>query len=232
MLYSLFAAWARRPALPALVLAGLLSGCNLVAAPTPAPTIPLIPTLTDIPTSAPLPQPTQASTFGTILFLGDSITKGWNLTALYSGAVNGGQINDTSADVLARYLQSYAGTRFDAIVVQVGINDIASGVSDQTLRENLMLLMSTLQGAAGRVFIGSLLPVSDPRLMASAQPRVVELNGWLRDAAAGNGFGFVDYYSAMIDADGQAVSAYFQDGLHPSPAGYAAMANVLAAALR
>lgn len=219
-----------------------LAGCNLVAmTPTPAATatwepLPRVPTLT-LPPLAVFESPTPPSaavdtTIGSILFLGDSITEGWNVRSLYPGAVNAGRRNDKSADVLARYLQGYAGQAFDVVVLQVGINDIAAGVSDETLRGNIMALAGAFQPYTRRVVLGAVLPVDPVRYSQTIHQRIISMNVWLRDFAAQQGWLFADYYAALADAGGYAPGQYFQDGLHPSAAGYAQMAAVLADVLR
>lgn len=218
-----------------------LAGCNLVAmTPTPAATatwepLPLVPTLTLPPLAvfeSPTPPPVDAFTSERILFLGDSITEGWNVRSLYPGAVNAGRRNDKSADVLARYLQGYAGQAFDVVVLQVGINDIAAGVSDETLRGNIMALAGAFQPYTRRVVLGAVLPVDPVRYSQTIHQRIISMNVWLRDFAAQQGWLFADYYAALADAGGYAPGQYFQDGLHPSAAGYAQMAAVLADVLR
>ncbi|MFO7322865.1 MAG: GDSL-type esterase/lipase family protein, partial [Chloroflexota bacterium] len=160
------------PTIPVAFAILMLAACNLsrietpvMPVPPPVMTLPFnpaagSPAATTISVEAAMPQ--------TILFLGDSITQGWNLNAFLPGAINAGRSGDTSSQVIARYLQQYAGQQFDAIFIQVGINDIASGVSDEALRQNLATLTSWAQTSSQRVFVGSLLPVSQ----ASFSPHV------------------------------------------------------------
>lgn len=218
-----------------ILLVALLSGCNLVemtptsgadTATSPA----LIPTLTLPPLAE---YPTQEiPTESAMLFLGDSITQGWReLQSLYPNAVNAGRAGDTSAQVLARYTQGYVGYRFDTTVLHVGINDITGSVGDVELRANVTQLADLLRSASGRVALGAILPVDGLRYNASVQRRIHENNAWLRELAAQQGFRFVDYYAVMADTGGNAIAAYFQDGLHPALNGYRVMAQVLADAL-
>src|SRR5215207_453688 len=152
-----------RMGLPLFCLLLALMGCNLVAmTPTPAliPT-PTLPPFADTPSSAPIAAqaPTLPPAAGRVLLLGDSITKGWNVSALYPNAVNGGEESDTSGRVLARYQALYAGQPFEAAVLLVGINDLTSGVADDTLQNNVIVLTTMLRQTSGRVVVGSLLPV-------------------------------------------------------------------------
>jgi lysophospholipase L1-like esterase len=218
----------------ALALAAL-AGCNLTRAPDPDPEPDRVqPDRVITPTRPPVagapPAESAVPLTQAILFLGDSITEGWDVTTLYPGAVNAGRSGDVSAQVLARYREHYAGRHFDAIVILAGINDLASGVSVDTLRQNVVALAEEARPNARRLYLASLLPVS-AGFPPSVRQRIVEMNAWLRNYAAGLGAGFIDYYPEMADANGHAIDAYFPDGLHPSPAGYAVMRRVLAAAL-
>lgn len=219
----------RYPALIALGVVAALAGCNLSRV-EPPPTPQLVMTLPFEPPAA-AASPIPAAAPQNILFLGDSITQGWNLNTIIPGAVNAGRTGDTSGQVMARYLQQYAGSGFDAVVVQVGINDITGGIGDDTLRQNLVTLVGWLQASGQRILLGSVLPVGQSAFSAGIHQRILDINGWLHDFAAGQRLEFIDYYSAMVDESGRAIETYFQDGVHPTAAGYRVMAGVLLRAL-
>ena len=60
---------------------------------------------------------------------------------------------------------------------------------------------------------------------------ILKLNAWMRDYAREPGFTYVDYYAAMVDADGMLRDGLSNDGVHPTPAGYAVMAPLVASTL-
>jgi lysophospholipase L1-like esterase len=58
------------------------------------------------------------------------------------------------------------------------------------------------------------------------------INGWARRTAPSLGATFVDYTAALGDADGAMRPGMADDGVHPTPQGYDAMAAVLSPILR
>jgi lysophospholipase L1-like esterase len=58
------------------------------------------------------------------------------------------------------------------------------------------------------------------------------MNGWLKSFAANRGYVYLDYYSSMVDSAGFLRKDLADDGLHPNPAGYRAMAPMLERALQ
>ena len=54
-----------------------------------------------------------------------------------------------------------------------------------------------------------------------------QLNAWLQRYAREHGYPFVAYTAAVSDAQGLLRREYSEDGIHPTAAGYAAMAKVL-----
>jgi lysophospholipase L1-like esterase len=61
---------------------------------------------------------------------------------------------------------------------------------------------------------------------------VRSLNAWLQAYARRNHFTWVDYHSAMADAQGGMKPGLSSDGVHPTREGYAVMAPLARAAIR
>ena len=61
---------------------------------------------------------------------------------------------------------------------------------------------------------------------------IAELNTWMKEYATTAGFTYLDYHSALVDADGMMRDGLSNDGVHPTPAGYAVMAPLVSAALK
>jgi lysophospholipase L1-like esterase len=70
------------------------------------------------------------------------------------------------------------------------------------------------------------LPTSDYPWHPGLQPagKVRALNSWLRAYAASSGETYLDYYAALVNAQGGMDQRLASDGVHPTPAGYAIMA--------
>ena len=53
--------------------------------------------------------------------------------------------------------------------------------------------------------------------------RINQLNDWLKKYCAENHIVYLDYFSAMVDAEGMLQRDLSDDGLHPNAKGYAVM---------
>jgi len=62
--------------------------------------------------------------------------------------------------------------------------------------------------------------------------KVVALNVWIKGYAAEKGYVYVDYHSAMKDAQDGLPPALSKDGVHPLPAGYAVMTPLVEAGIQ
>ena len=61
--------------------------------------------------------------------------------------------------------------------------------------------------------------------------RIKAINDWLRNYAATNGHVYLDYFAAMVDANGVMKAELTADDLHPNAEGYAIMAPLAQAAI-
>lgn len=169
-----------------------------------------------------------------VVFFGDSITEGWGPTGserFFPGKpyVNRGISGQTTAQMLLRFRQDVLALQPKVLVILAGTNDIAGNTGPATqamIEDNLhsMVELAKLHGI--RVVLASVLPVSDYPWRPGTQPaqKVSALNTALRAYAAQQGLVYLDYYSAMANADGGLDAKLAGDGVHPTPAGYARMA--------
>lgn len=169
-----------------------------------------------------------------VVFFGDSITEGWGPTGserFFPGKpyVNRGISGQTTAQMLLRFRQDVLALQPRVLVILAGTNDIAGNTGPATqamIEDNLhsMVELAKLHGI--RVVLASVLPVSDYPWRSGTQPaqKVRELNAALRTYAAQQGLVYLDYYSAMANAEGGLDAELAGDGVHPTPAGYARMA--------
>jgi lysophospholipase L1-like esterase len=172
--------------------------------------------------------------------MGDSITEGWGQKAtsttpdrgeFFPGKpyVNRGISGQTTPQMLVRFRQDVVLLKPKVVVVLAGTNDIAENTGKETLEEigNNIASMSELARANGiRVVLCSVLPASDFHWHRGLEPapKIRELNAWIKEYAAKNGFIFVDYYSNMVNNEGGLKAELSPDGVHPNKAGYDLMA--------
>jgi lysophospholipase L1-like esterase len=143
----------------------------------------------------------------------------------FSGLPDGRTAGVNALARLNRDLISQTGVR-TAIVLE-GINDINTGTSAEDVIAGLKEIAAELHAAHIRVLAGTLIPIkgcscsSDAHLAARTQVNAfIRANGGVFD-------GLVDFDAAVRDpADPETMRAVYDSGdhLHPSDAGYAAMA--------
>jgi lysophospholipase L1-like esterase len=174
-----------------------------------------------------------------VVFLGDSITEGWNGADpgfFADGVVNRGISGQTSEQLLVRFSGDVLALRPRAVHLMIGTNDLAgnTGRTSAARYQATIAAMVTLAKAQGiRVILAAIPPAAGFPWRPGVQPaeQIVALNRWLAGYAAANGLVFVDYHRAMADGAGAMRAGFSTDGVHPSAAGYAAMAPLARAAM-
>lgn len=174
-----------------------------------------------------------------VVFMGDSITEGWDLAKSFPGKpyINRGISGQTSPQMLIRFRQDVIDLKPKVVVILAGTNDIAENTGPMTLRqsEGNLASMAQLARANGiRVVLCSVLPSVlfpwHPQVKNVAS-RIAALNQWIRPYAAQHHYVYVDYYSKMKDAAGGLPKNLSHDGVHPTAAGYAVMAPLAQAGI-
>jgi lysophospholipase L1-like esterase/catechol 2,3-dioxygenase-like lactoylglutathione lyase family enzyme len=177
-----------------------------------------------------------------VVFLGDSITDGWKLDRFFPGKpyINRGISGQITGQMLGRFKADVIDLKPNAVVILAGTNDIARGVDDAAIENNLEMMYTLAKAHGIRMLLASILPISDyhkdenPRYEMSKQrppERIVGLNRWIKAFCESKGLTYVDYYSALVDEKGFLPADLANDGLHPNDKGREKMAQVAAAAL-
>jgi lysophospholipase L1-like esterase len=177
-----------------------------------------------------------------VLFYGDSITDGWRLNEYFPGKdfVNRGISGQITGEMLGRMQADVIANRPAAMLILAGTNDIARGVSVETIQNNMKMIADLAEKNAIKVIVASILPTSDhhmatnPRFeMTKGRPLAVirELNAYFSSMCQKRGFTYLNYYDAMVDSTGQLKAELANDGLHPNADGYRVMAPLAQAAI-
>jgi len=169
-----------------------------------------------------------------IIFYGDSITDNLGRyipVPFFPGKpyINRGISGQTTAQMVVRFRQDVIDLHPAAVLILAGTNDLAgnTGLSSLPMIEDNMQSMSELAKVHNiRVILASVLPVSDYPWRRGLHPadEVRTLNTWMKNYAQANGFVYLDYYSAMTNAQVGLDPSISPDGVHPNAAGYAIMA--------
>jgi lysophospholipase L1-like esterase len=163
--------------------------------------------------------------------------------------------------MLGRMFPDVIALKPAAVVILAGTNDISratGAVTAQMVQDNIQAMAQLAHANGIKVILGSILPTDDEPVLAPGTPArmgpppvagarpvprrkhselrpptdIVQLNNWMREYAKTAGFTYVDYFSAVLDTNGMLRDGLSNDGIHPTPAGYAVMTPLVEAALK
>jgi lysophospholipase L1-like esterase len=162
---------------------------------------------------------------GSIAFVGDGLTAGgqWEEWFPDHTVHNLGVSGNTTDDVMAR-LPDIVSLRPDAVVLQVGTNDLGWRRSDEYIGRNIETILCDVRRALPetRLIIQSVVP----RERDYAET-IRSINRHLWQFAPTQKARYVDLWPALARPDGELDQAYSEDRLHLTDAGYQAWIAVL-----
>jgi len=178
---------------------------------------------------------------GRVVFLGDSITDGWDLAKYFPAQpyVNRGISGQTTPQMLARMYPDVIRLHPAAFVLLAGTNDIAGNTGPETLEmveDNIRALCELAVSHNIKIVLCLLTPISDYTQTKQSEHRppadIMSLNHWLESYARDVHAQVADYYTALVDDKGMMREGYSDDGLHPNARGFELMTPVAAAAIK
>ena len=169
-----------------------------------------------------------------VLFLGDSLTEGWD-PALWErslaprGVLNAGISGDFTDHIFWRLEHgNLAGPPPKAVILLIGTNDLAAHRSPELtadgIRANLVLLRERLPEAT--ILLLGLLP-REQSPDAPLRRAAAKVNSLIRDCADGERIVYAEIGDVLLDSDGRLSVAVSPDWLHFSERGYALLASSL-----
>jgi len=173
-----------------------------------------------------------------VVFLGDSITEAWDLSVFFKGKpyVNRGISGQTTPQILLRFRQDVIALNPDIVVILAGTNDIAENTGPTppgAIEDNLKSMVDLARKNGVHPILASVLPAAVYPWRPEIRPieKILGLNQWMKEYAATEGIGYLDYYSAMVNDQRGLTPEFSGDGVHPNEAGYAIMASIVADAI-
>lgn len=167
-----------------------------------------------------------------VVFMGDSITDGWDRdpAGFFPGKpyINRGISGQTTPQMLIRFRPDVIALQPKAVVILAGTNDIAGNTGPETpemIEDNLMSMADLAKANGIKVVLASVLPAYDYpwRPGKHPAPKIDALNAWIKSYCEREGYVYLDYYSAMVDERPGMRAELSADGVHPNKAGYAIM---------
>lgn len=176
------------------------------------------------------------ATKGQIVFVGDSITETYHVESFYPSwkIYNRGISSDVTEGLLARMDCSIFDLEPSIIVFLMGINDLSwYGTSAEQLYANYNAIFSEIETKLPNthVIIESIYPINDDSsalFVEASESDIISANNQLSNLAARYGYTYVDVFSRIV-VEGSSFldERYSDDGVHPSPEGYACITEVL-----
>jgi lysophospholipase L1-like esterase len=176
-----------------------------------------------------------------VVFLGDSITDGWNLAEYFPGKpyINRGISGQTTPQMLIRFRPDVIALKPKVVVILAGTNDIAGNTGPMTnemIQDNYASMAELARANGIKVVFASVLPVHDygkTKVTERRSPeQILQLNQWIKSYCAKNGHVHLDYFSKMVDEKGMLKVELANDGLHPNAEGYKIMAPLADTAIQ
>jgi alpha-L-fucosidase len=175
-----------------------------------------------------------------IAIAGGGTLMDWANMKFYEERNESGIGGQTSPQMLVRFRADVINLNPKAVVIMAGTNDIAGNtglISIENTAENIFSMAEIAMANNIAVYICSTLPAIDFLWSPGLEPasKIVKLNTILKSYCKENGLTYVDYYAAMVDADGGLkVPEYTaaNDLVHPNLEGYKVMEEIILASLK
>lgn len=165
---------------------------------------------------------------GQTVLAGDSITEIFNHTELYANYIkksgkavyNRGISGDTSDKLLERFEKNVLNIEPSNIVLLIGTNDFAYGMSIDDIAGNIdaILKMIAEKCSDANVILQAVYPINDKIRKQGKRTNkgILQLNKRIEQLADKHNVTYVDLTSDLSDENGRLKEKYTYDGLHPT----------------
>jgi lysophospholipase L1-like esterase len=170
-----------------------------------------------------------------VVFLGDSITEGWfdkRPGFFTAGRVDRGIGGQTTSQMVLRMFSDVVALKPKAVHLMAGTNDIAGNTGPMTpeMTQNNFRAMSDIAARHGiKLLLAPIPPAAGFPWRPDLETRapIAAMNAWLKRFARESSVIWVDYWQVLDDGTGAMKPSLASDGVHPTEAGYDAMATVI-----
>jgi lysophospholipase L1-like esterase len=172
--------------------------------------------------------------FGGIVFVGDSITEGFNIHELLKSdkpMYNRGIGDDTTEGVLEKLKGEVFDLKRRKVFLLIGTNDLDSGKQPEEIVQNIEEICSRIKTTLPEteLYVESIYPVNQsekenkgpfPSVGARTNEDIQRINYSVRRLSLSKPFFYIDLYLKLIDEEGHLNPDYMYDGLHLNTKGY------------
>lgn len=169
-----------------------------------------------------------------IVFLGDSITKLYDLDKYYpdNNVVNSGVSGDVSEDILSDMYNRVYRYNPSKIFLLIGTNQLVND-SEEEIIEQIFKIIDEIHNnnPIASVYLESIYPVNNNIEKSPAKNRdndkIIEINNKLKENCKKYKYEYVDIYTKLKDSNDNLKEEYTEDGLHLSDKGYEVVTDIL-----
>ena len=175
------------------------------------------------------------------VFMGNSITEGWNRSHpdffTQNGYVGRGISGQVTAQMLARFRADVLDLKPQVVCILAGTNDIAQNcmyMSVENIAGNIFSMAELAKANGIKVVICSVLPATRYSWRPTVQNpagQIIQLNKLLQKYAQKNKISYVDFHSMMKDEQNGLPQKYSKDGVHPTKEGFSMMEPIIKEAI-
>ncbi len=175
-----------------------------------------------------------------VVLMGNSITDGWPRARAEffkeNNLIGRGISGQTSYQFLLRFREDVINLQPKVVVINYGTNDVAENTgeyNEDLTFGNVVSMVELARYHKMKVILTSCLPAAGfswHRSITDAMQKIRHLNARVQAYAKANKIPYVDYFSALLSADGTGMNPdYANDnpGVHPNAKGYAVMESLL-----
>ena len=175
-----------------------------------------------------------------VVLMGNSITDGWPGTRPEffkdNNLIGRGIGGQTSYQFLLRFREDVINLQPKVVVINYGTNDVAENTgpyNEDLTFGNVLSMVELAKYHKCKVIRTSCLPAAGfswhPNI-TDAMDKIRKLNARVQEYAKKNKIPYVDYFSAMVNAEGTGMRSDLAEdnpGVHPNVKGYAIMEELL-----
>ncbi len=175
------------------------------------------------------PKPTE----NRVVFLGNSITEAWvNLDSLFfinNNYIGRGISGQTSVQTLLRFRQDVLSLNPKVVLINIGTNDVAENTgpyNEDFTFGNIQSMVEIARANGLKVVLASVHPATKfewRRSVGNRSDMIVALNKRIKTYAEKNKIPYIDYHSALKNAQNGMNPDIAEDGVHPNLSAYKIM---------